>query len=94
MLKFTLNKKQFEALEGLAYWIANETYTRQRFPEDVHEIKKCHDTICFCIFPELDSLGVPFWVQNSVVSFGYNLGAYRTTDILTYLKTRNIFMEV
>ena len=94
MLKYTLNQKQYDALSGLAYWVSNETITRRYFPEDVHEIKKCHDTICNCIFPECDALKIPFWVQNSVVAIGEDFKSYKSLYFITLLNNKNIFLEV
>lgn len=93
MLSYTLTKEQYKKLEGLAYWIANENYMRERFGDDEPEIQKCKKTICDCIFPELDALKVPFWVQNTVICFSENWSRYKSEYLNYFLKTKNIFVE-
>lgn len=92
MLAFTANKEQKNALEGLAFWVANEYKCRERTPDDAHEIKKCRDTICECIFPECDQLGIPYWVQNSVIAIGENWRNYANNYFVDLCKTKNIFL--
>lgn len=90
MLAYELNKKQFAALEGLAYWIANKYYITERFGYDDPEIKVCHDTI-LSLFDELDALKVPFWVQNSVIAIGENWRKYKSNYFDFLLKEKNIY---
>lgn len=92
MLEFRANLEQKRALEGLAYWVADENYIRERFGNDDPEIKKCHDTICKCIFPECDNLKIPFWVQNAVVSIGENWRRYKENYFITLCAEKNIFI--
>lgn len=91
-LEFYANKEQRNALEGLAYWVADENYIRERFGRDDAEIKICHDTICKCIFPECDRLGIPFWVQNSVVAIGENWRRYKENYFSSLCKEKNIYI--
>nr|DAF27540.1 MAG TPA: hypothetical protein [Caudoviricetes sp.] len=89
MLKATLTVSQFRALEGLAYWIADEKHIKTEFGEDEPELQHTRETIKAC-FDELDKLKVPFWVQNTAIMFGQNLQRYKTEYIKEYMKTKNI----
>ncbi len=71
MIKIELNKKQFAELEGLSYWIADLHYMRERFGDDEPELIRCRKTIELS-FDVLDSLGVPHWVQNTVICWAEN----------------------
>lgn len=93
MLTFKLNKEQLKALEGLAYWIADENYIIERYGIEDPEITKCRETITKCIFPECDNLNIPFWVQNAVICFSENWRQYKSVYLVSFLKTRNIIIE-
>ena len=93
MTGIKLNKAQFNALEGLAYWIANLSITLERCPNDSHEIKRCRDTIENSCFPACDDLKIPFFVQNSTVFFADNWRRYKTEYLRDYLESRNIIVE-
>lgn len=92
MLYFKCTKEQRKALEGLAYWVADENYIRERFGENDPDIKTCHDTITKCIFPECDRLNIPFWVQNSVICIGENWRKYKEFYFSTLLAEKNIYV--
>lgn len=66
MLTCTISKDQESALSGLAYWIADLHYLRERFGDEDPELSTVRKTISDC-FDHLDRLKVPFWVQNSVI---------------------------
>ena len=91
MLTFYANRRQFRALEGLAYWIADAEYIKERFGSNDPEIKTCDVTIRKCIFPELDELGVPFWVQNSVIAFASNWRAYHSEYFSVAMAAKGIY---
>lgn len=93
MKQYALNKDQFNALEGLCYWIANLSITLERYPDDKHEIKRCRDTIEKSCFPACDALNIPFYIQNSAVFFADDWKRYKTDYLQDYLKTRNIIVE-
>lgn len=91
-LSFTCNRQQRNALEGLAYHIADNAYIKERYGDQEPELKGVHETIC-SLFDELDKLQVPFWVQNSVVAFAENWRRYKDTYMDAYLKReRNIIL--
>ena len=90
-LYFEATKEQRNALEGLAYRIADTAYTRERFGSDEPELKKNEKTISG-LFDLLDSLGVPFWVQNSVVCFAENWRKYIQLGIFEPMKEKNIIL--
>lgn len=88
------NMEQKNALEGLAYWIADIEYIRERAGADDPELDKIRKTIKLC-FSELDRLGVPFWVQNSVIYFAENWRRYKENYMDQWLlKNRNIDLHV
>ena len=90
-LYFEATKDQRNALEGLAYRIADSAYMRERFGDDEPELKKNEKTI-FGLFDLLDRLGVPFWVQNSVICFSENWRKYIQFGIFEPMKEKNIIL--
>ena len=91
MLKFTANRKQKNALEGLAYWIADNAYIIERYGPKEPELKNVRKTISL-ILDELDSAGVPYWVQNSVICFAENWRNYKEKYLSDVMKAKNIYM--
>ena len=84
------NKQQVNALEALAYHVADVNYILERFGSDEPEYQSAHKNVLLT-FETLDRLCVPFWVQNSVVCFAENWRRYKenyTCDWL--LKNKNI----
>ena len=65
MKTFAATREQRDELEGLAYWIADRAWSRERGELDKNEDNRTDDTIR-AIFDALDRLGVPYWVQNAV----------------------------
>lgn len=65
MKSYTTTREQRDELEGLAYWIADRAWSRERGELDEYEERRTGDTIR-AIFDALDRLGVPYWVQNAV----------------------------
>ena len=92
MLTFTLNHAQYKALQGLSYWVADVNYLRERFGNSEPEIQRANKTIIDCCFPELDRLGVPFWVQNSVIVWSENWRNTKKQYLIEFLKSKNIFV--
>ena len=90
-LKFEANNKQKCALEGLAYWIADNAYIIERYGADEPELKTVNKTISL-LFENLDALCVPFWVQNAVICFSENWRKYKETYLSSFLKTKNIYI--
>ena len=90
-VEYTLNNEQYKEILGLAYWIADLHYIRERHGADDPECEVCRKTIDF-IFTELDRLNVPFWVQNTVICWAENWRNYADNHTIDFLKTRNIFV--
>lgn len=89
-LYFKATKAQRNALEGLAYWVADVNYIIERFGANDPEHERAHKSVLLA-FQELDALGVPFWVQNSVVCFAENWRQYKSVYMTDWLlKNRNI----
>lgn len=82
------------ALEGLAYHVADANYISERYGADDPEYEKA-DINVLLTFDKLDLLGVPFWVQNSVVAFAENWRRYKSEYLDNWLlKNRNIDLHV
>ena len=89
MLKFTATHEQTKELEGLAYWIADTNYMIERYGNDEPELAKNRKTIDL-VFDNLDRLGVPFWVQNTVIAFSEDWRRYKRVYMKEYLESKNI----
>lgn len=84
------NREQRNALEGLAYHVADVNYIIERYGAGDPEYNTAHQNV-LCSFATLDRLGVPFWVQNSVVAFAENWRRYKSEYMSSWLlKHRNI----
>lgn len=71
MKTFAATPAQRAELEGLAYWIADRSWSRERGELDEHEDSRTDSTIR-AIFDALDRLAVPYWVQNTVCCWAEN----------------------
>ena len=91
MLSFNCTLKQFNALNGLAFWVADAAYIRERYGDSDPELKIADDTIRLCCFPELDRLGVPFWVQNVAITIGSDWRLFKTRYFSELLREKNIY---
>ena len=91
MLKFEYTNEQRNALEGLAYRIADNAYMIERYGrEEVQpELAENHKTICG-LFETLDKLSVPFWVQNTVIFWAENWRDYKEQYFTTAMEKNNI----
>lgn len=92
MNTFTANRQQYAELEGLAYWIADSQYIRERYGDDEPELERAEKTICL-IFDCLERLQVPFWVQRAVITFSEDWRQYKGKDLNIYLKGRGIILN-
>ena len=90
-LFFECNRKQRSALEGLAYRIADTEYMREKYGFNEPELSQNEKTIS-SLFDELDRLGVPFWVQNSVICFSEDWRKYTQFGIFEPMKEKNIIL--
>ena len=92
---FKYNREQYNALAGLAYRIADNTYMKERYERDeiTHEIKSNRKTITM-LFDELDKMCVPYWVQNTVICFAEDWRRYKRDGMKEYLKNKNIMEAI
>lgn len=92
MLRFDYTIEQGNALEGLAYRIADNAYMIERYgrQEAATELQQNHNTICG-LFADLDRLQVPFWVQNTVIFWAENWRAYKEQYFSSAMKQKNIY---
>ena len=78
------------ALEGLAYWVADVNYIKERFDANDPEYSKADKSIHLC-FDTLDSLNVPFWVQNTVICYAEDWRRYQENYMWLWMRdNRNI----
>ena len=92
MLKFIGNREQKNALEGLAYRIADNSYMIERHGKDAAriELQENHKTI-IGLFEKLDQLKVPFWVQNTVIFYFEDWRRYKTEYFSSAMEKKNIY---
>lgn len=90
MLTGTLTKEQYNEILALAYWIADTQYIQERFGADNPELDRCRKTLTECVFPSLDELQVPFWIQNAVICWAENWRNYVGGYVMNFLKSKNI----
>ena len=84
------NLQQRNALQGLAYHVADVNYIKEKYGASDPEYSKADKNVLLT-FETLDQLGVPFWVQNSVICFAENWRRYKSEYLEDWLlKNRNI----
>ena len=83
MLEITINREQKDALDALAYRIADNNYMIERYgrAEVAVELAENHGHIVR-LFDALDALGVPYWTQNAVMGWAENWRRYKEGDWL------------
>lgn len=88
------NLEQRNAIESLAYWVADVNYINERYGYNDPEFVKADKNVHWC-FETLDRLKVPFWVQNSVICFAENWRQYKTCYMDQWLlENRNIDLSI
>lgn len=90
-LEFYATEEQGRELSALAYWIADSNYIRERYGSDDPEHEKARKTVGL-IFDSLDSLRVPFWVQNAVICWAEDWRRYKTEYMQKALEKRRIYI--
>lgn len=89
-MNYEVNKNAENEISALIYWRANLAITMERYPDDRHEVERCKKTIENCIFPALDRLAVPFWVQNAALCWAENWRNYVSRDFWRDMAERGI----
>lgn len=98
MLKFNATREQANELRGLAYHQANHQYRLElvkcRGDESITaaDLENDRKNIEF-YFPILDELGVPFWVQNTVLCWAEDWRRYQTEYFSVAMEKRNIYLQ-
>lgn len=79
MLRFECTQEIYNALQGLAYRIADNQYMIERYGREncSIELGQNHKTI-ISLFNDLDRLAVPYWVQNAVMCWAEDWRRYKT----------------
>ena len=89
MNTFSATREQRDELEGLAYWIADRAWSRERGELDEHEDSRTDDTIR-AIFDRLDRLNVPYWVQNAVCRWAEDWRRTMREDLRNAMRAKQI----
>lgn len=92
-MKYTVNRAQYRALEGLAHWCYQAARCEaERDNEGTEQARKTLES-----FPaQLDRLGVPYWVQNAVSAWAQDFraeGNIRVAYLYQALRRRGIACE-
>lgn len=91
-MTFSYTREQYQAMEGLAYRIADNAYMIERYGRDgaAVELEQNRKTIGG-LFATLDALAVPFWVQNAVIAFADDWRRWKSQGMAAWLEqNRNI----
>ena len=91
-LSFEINQDTYNMLCGLAYRIADNKYMIERYGMTETETERAenHKTI-MSLFDDLDRKNVPFWVQNTVISFADDWRRYKENTLATWLKNHKAY---
>ena len=88
-MTFTATREQRDELEGLAYWIADRAWSRERGELDEYEDSRTDNTIS-AIFDALDRLAVPYWVQNAVCRWAEDWRRTMREDLCDAMRAKQI----
>ena len=88
---YTATREQRDELEGLAYWISDRAWSRERGKLDEYEDRRT-DTTIRAIFDRLDRLGVPYWVQNAVICWAEDWRRTMREDLRDAMRARSIIL--
>lgn len=89
MITFTATREQSDNLEGLAYWVSDRVWSRERGELDEREDQRTDNTIR-AIFDQLDRLAVPYWVQNAVICWAEDWRRAMQEDFRDAMRARQI----
>lgn len=89
MKTFAATSEQRDELEGLAYWVSDRAWSRERGKLDEYEERRTGDTIR-AIFDALDRLAVPYWVQNAVICWAEDWRHTMKEDLRDAMRARQI----
>lgn len=87
--QYAATPAQRDELEGLAYWIADRAWSRERGKLDEYEERRTGDTIR-AIFDALDRMDVPYWVQNAVCCWAENWRRTMQEDLRDAMRAKQI----
>lgn len=91
MKSYTTTREQRDELEGLAYWIADRAWSRERGELDEYEDSRTDNTIR-AIFDALDRLAVPYWVQNAVCRWAEDWRRTMREDLRDAMRAEQIVL--
>lgn len=89
---YNYTREQYNALDGLAYRIADNSYMVERYGNTGagQELQE-NDLTIRGLFNDLDRLAVPLWVQNAALAFGRDWRRYESSSLAAWLESRNIY---
>lgn len=88
---YTPTREQRAELESLAYWVSDRAWSRERGKLDEYEDRRT-DTTIRAIFDQLDRLGVPYWVQNTVLHWAEDWRRTMCEDLRDAMRARSIIL--
>jgi hypothetical protein len=90
-LYYKVDQSIYNKLCGLAFRIADNKYMIERYGVKGSAVERAqnHKTIIM-LFNELDAARVPFWVQNSAISFGDDWRRYKSECLYNWLRARGV----
>ena len=84
MYRFTCTQKIYNALSGLAYRIADNQYMIERYGRENCSVELAENKKTIGgLFSDLDSMQVPFWVQNTVICWAENWRRYKENYVIS-----------
>ena len=82
--KFVCTQSVYNALCGLAYRIADNAYMIERYGRENCSVELAENKKTIGgLFSDLDSMRVPFWVQNTVICWSEDWRRYKTDCIVS-----------
>lgn len=88
---FNYTREQYNALDGLAYRVADNSYMVERYRDGAAVELAENDFTIRSLFHDLDRLAVPMWVQNAALAFGRDWRRYKSSSLAAWLESRNIY---
>lgn len=90
-LYYRLDQSIYNKLCGLAFRIADNKYMLERFgAENTKTERELNHKTIYMLFDELDAARVPFWVQNTTISFANDWRRYKSECLYYWLKARGV----
>ena len=93
MMMFTANKKQSDALRGLAFWAAQRAYISEYYGRESAEAEEARKSERLAEDVAARD-GVPDWVGAAVVVWADEWRRYSDGGMRAIFERKNIFLEI